>query len=102
MISRLIDTNPLTGVSTIHHYDPVTERHHYEDRLDVEPLLEMNQYRRNDAGDDWKGDMHHVASLPLVIWFKLKKEGILADPKAFRRWLNDPANIEYRTKRGRV
>lgn len=103
MISRLIDTSPLTGVSTIYHYDPATGQHHYEDRQEVAPLLDMNRRRHNDATDkSWKGDMHHVASLPLIIWFKLKKAGILNDPKAFRKWLNDPDNAQFRTRPGRV
>lgn len=103
MDTRLIDTDPLTGTRTLYHYDPATEQFHYEDVQDVSALVEDNRRVHNDATDkNWKGDMHMVARLPMQIWFKLKKEGKLNDPKAMRRWLNDPDNAAFRTRPGRI
>jgi hypothetical protein len=33
---------------------------------------------------------------------ELKQQGIIDDPKALRRWLNDPDNRYFRTRPGRV
>jgi hypothetical protein len=46
--------------------------------------------------------MQRVATLPLVLWMKLKQDGILDDPRALRRWLNDPDNRAFRTRPGRL
>lgn len=103
MHTRLFDTDPLTGSTTLYHYDPADKSFSFETVEDVEPLIDHNRRQHNDATDaHWKGDMHKVASLPLSIWFKLKKEGILDDKKAFRRWLNDSANSAFRVRSGRV
>lgn len=40
---------------------------------DVEAVLKENAIKRNQSSSDWKGDMHHVASIPMImvgIWNK--------------------------------
>lgn len=101
--TRFFDRDPLSGSTTLYHYDHGTDQFSFEERLDTEPLLDQNRREHNDATDaHWKGDLHKVASLPLMIWFKLKKEGILDDQKRFRKWLNDPDNAKFRTRGGHV
>jgi hypothetical protein len=46
--------------------------------------------------------MHKVASIPMNVYFDLKEKGILDDPAALKRWLNDSDNRFFRTKAGRV
>ena len=48
------------------------------------------------------GDMTRVASIPLSLYFDLKKKGIADDPVAMKRWLNDPDQRFFRTRPGRL
>jgi hypothetical protein len=70
---------------------------------DAEPIIENNKrlYNLND-GYSPSRLTRRVASLPMVVYFDLKKRGILDDPKAFSRWLNDPDNRFFRTAPGKV
>lgn len=70
---------------------------------DAEPIIEANKrlYALND-GYSPSRLTRRVASIPLVTYLDLKKRGILADKKAFKRWLNDPDNRFFRTAPGKV
>lgn len=99
--TRFFDRDPLSGSTTLYHFNHAEQTFSFEERLDVEPMLDVNRAQHNAfTGANWKGDMHHVARLDLMTWFKLKKEGILGDQKAFRKWLDDPDNSKYRTRSG--
>jgi hypothetical protein len=101
--TRFFDKDPITGSTTLYHYDYADDTFSFETITDHEPLIEANKRLHNDATDkNWKGDMHLVASLPLDVWFRLKKQGILKDQKALKRFLNDPDNRAYRTRPGRL
>lgn len=71
---------------------------------------DQSQNQELHGSVDWRHNLKrstsshrvHVASLPLVIYNDLKRRGILDDPKAFSRWLNDPDNSVFRTGGGRV
>lgn len=103
---RFFDADPLTGAVEYYHYDLETKGFFIERRMDVEPLIEVNKALSNDAAEHWRGDMHHVASLPDVIVHQLMQQGILAGPgkvldeTRFRAWLNDRDNRAFRTKPG--
>lgn len=103
MARKLFSHDPLTGITKYWHYDPDTDRAHIETVQDVQPLIEQNNSLRNEVTslDRW-GDGKKVADIPLHIYWDLKKKGILDDQKALRRWLNDPANLAFRTFPGRV
>lgn len=73
-----------------------------ESRMDVEPILEANKVRAAAARSDWKGDIHHVASLDMMVWQQLRSEGRMQEQKDFAKWLNDPDNRKWRSKPGRV
>jgi hypothetical protein len=101
--SRFFDKDPLSGATTIYHYDHATDKYHLERTTDYQDIVDMNRRFHNDQTDaNWKGEMHMVATLPNEVWFDLKKRGILDDDKAFRRWLNDSENSAFRVKPGRV
>lgn len=101
--TRFFDRDPISGSTTLYHFDHAEQTFSFEEIIDKQPMLEANREQHNAFTDaNWKGDLHHVARLDLMTWFKLKKNGILNDQKAFRRWLNDRDNLEYRTRPGDV
>jgi len=71
---------------------------------DVEDVAESNKQSFNqvDARANWNGDMHKVASIPMAIFYDLKRKGILDDPAAMKKWLNDSDNRVFRTRPGQV
>jgi len=75
-----------------------------ETKQDITAIAEANQMVRNtfDERANWKGDMHRVASIPMSIYYDLKAKGILDDPAAMKKWLNDPDNVVFRTRPGKV
>lgn len=73
-----------------------------ETKADYSSLLEQNRTEYNaNEGERW-GDMKKVASIPLDLYWDLKKRGIIDDKQKFRAWLNDPENRYFRTFPGRV
>ncbi len=75
----------------------------YEEQ-DIEPVLDMNQRLRNNTDErhGWKGDMHRVASIPLVVYDELLRTGKTKDKDYMKKWLNAPENQVFRTRSGRV
>jgi hypothetical protein len=106
--TREFEYDPATGIRTWFHYDHDTDTFTLEKVQDVAPILEENLLIRNATEDRWKGDGHgvRVASLPIHLWAKLRKDRIIDDhdPKQtrFRAWLNERDNSMFRTKTGRV
>ena len=101
-MSRLFDESPDLGLKRYWHYDADTDTATIETRQEVTDLVENNKADFNAAASGWKGEMHKVASIPMNVYFDLKEKGILDDPAALKRWLNDPDNRFFRTKPGRV
>jgi hypothetical protein len=46
--------------------------------------------------------MHHVASIPMALYYQMKAEGKLDDQAYMKRWLNSPENRFFRTRPGKV
>jgi len=71
---------------------------------DVEDVAESNKQSFNQVDEraNWNGDMHKVASIPMAIFYDLKRKGILDDPAAMKKWLNDSDNRVFRTRPGTV
>ena len=99
---RLFDVDPLTGTRTWFEADGAGEEYTLRTEQEVSPLLDLTKYTYNNDGGSWRGDVHHVASLPNAVWFDLKQKGIIDDEKAFRKWLDDPANRFFRVKPGKL
>jgi hypothetical protein len=55
-----------------------------------------------DNKANWKGEWHHVASIPESIYFQLKADGKIDDPVYMKKWLNDPDNRFFRVRPGQV
>jgi len=98
MKKRLFGHDPLTGVTEYWH---VTDKGEYviEKTQDVTSIVEANKRQYNEAPQKY-GDMNKVASIPLSVYYELKRQGIADDPKAFRKWLNDSNNQAFRTRLG--
>lgn len=47
-------------------------------------------------------DFRHVASIPAWVMDKAFREGWFHDEKAWKKWVNDPANSKFRVHGGRV
>ena len=85
-----------------------------EEQTDVTDIIEANkaQYAAIDERAPFKGELldgqTKVASIPMVTYFKLVREGII-DPEGnchddarLLRWLQDRANLHFRTRPGRL
>jgi hypothetical protein len=72
-MKRLLDHDPLTGVTEYFHYDHVTKTSYVETVQDVTPILDDNNALRNDdeySKNGIKEEMWHFARIP--IWVQVK------------------------------
>ncbi len=95
---RLFGRDPLTGITQYWH---VKENGEYviETQQDVTAIAEANKRQYNDTPDRYR-DVNKVASIPLNVYYDLKRRGIADDPKKFKQWLNDRDNQVFRTRAG--
>jgi hypothetical protein len=107
---RVLSYDPDTGIRELFYYDPDTDQSTIITEQDVSAIAERNKaiYNRVDERAGWKGDLHWVGSIPLVIFFRLVQQGIvnwggdILDQERLNRWLNDNSNIAWRTRPGTV
>ncbi|WP_043285644.1 hypothetical protein [Paraburkholderia oxyphila] len=104
MITKHFESVPEFGIERIWHYDETNDTATIENRQNHDPLLEhtKGQYNAVDERARWGDGMHKVASIPIIIYQELKMKGIIDDPVAFKKWLNDPENRFFRTRPGKV
>ena len=102
--TRILSEDSLTGIRRLHHYDSDTDQVTIQTQQVIDDVLEATttEHRMHDERANWKGDMHRVASLPAVIYWDLKKKGIIDNDKALRKWLNGSDGRLFRTRPGRV
>jgi hypothetical protein len=95
---RLFGRDPLTGITQYWH---VKDNGEYviETQQDVSAIAEKNKREFNDTPDRYR-DVNKVASIPLNVYYDLKRRGIADDPKKFKQWLNDRDNRVFRTRAG--
>lgn len=75
----------------------------YRTDYEVDPTVEINTAQRNMAENGWRGDYHHIASVPLnLFWDKIAEASRQGDDRFISKWLNDSDNRAWRTKSGRV
>jgi hypothetical protein len=99
---RLFDEDPLAGTRTL--FQALNDEGDFQliTQQDHEPIMQGALDERNVADDDWKGDIHKVATIPMPVLMELERKGITRDQAEFKRWLNDPKNAVFRTRRGKV
>ena len=93
-MKRLLDHNPLTGLSEWFEHDEATGESSVRYSQDVEPLLDDNRRAANDNKGKM-GDMVHVASIPAIVQMKwLVEKGVdVLNPdhkQAVAKLLDDP------------
>lgn len=99
MQKRIFDTDPAAGITRYWH---VKNNGEYVietvQNMDVD---ESNRRQRveTDKRTKWN-DINRVASIPLSVYYDLKRRGIADDPKALKKWLNDRDNRVFRTREG--
>ena len=105
MKKRLLDVE--NGVAQYHMYDEVNDKTIIQTVQDVEPLLDINKKALANTDKNWKGELHHVASIPLVVWEEwwrefggnpMSKEN---QPRLMAK-LNNKDWCKLRTKEGRI
>lgn len=106
---RLFDHDETTGMTEWFTYDPHSGGFVIETTQDVSALLEVNRALYNASDTRAKYDnLTRIASIPNVVLMDLAKQGIVTpagrilDDKKYRAWLNDPANVYFRVRPGRV
>lgn len=104
MHTKLFDINTETGTRKMWHYDAEKDEATIETIIDATQIVSDNKERFNsfDEKANWKGDMHHVASIPMALFYQMKAEGKLDDQAYMKRWLNSPENRFFRTRPGEV
>lgn len=102
MSKRLFDRDPGAGTTEYFSYNDDDDTFTIETEYNADALVEANKRSFNDAGGNWKGDLHRVAQIPMPLYWELQEKGILDDQAAFKRWLNDPDNRFFRTRPGKV
>ncbi|BDC37915.1 hypothetical protein [Paraburkholderia terrae] len=104
MIKKHFESVPEFGIERWWHYDESSDTAVIETVQDHTAIVEANKASFNsvDERSRYNDGMHKVATIPLVILQDLKQKGILNDPAALKRWLNDPENRYFRTRPGQV
>ena len=104
MTTKLFDFDPISGTKKLWHYDAEKDQATIQTVIDATEVVAGNKERFNsfDEKAGWKGDMHHVASIPMALFYQMKAEGKLDDQAYMKRWLNDPDNRAFRTRPGEV
>lgn len=100
MQKRLLESDPVTGLTEYHHYDSATDRTVIETVQDVEPILERNKALQSEDAGGWSPtrELRRAATIPDIVILKWRREeGIdVYDPDhwpAVKRKLN---SSEYR------
>jgi len=100
-LKRMLSYDPVLGIKRTFHWDDTTDEFLIQTQQDTTDIVEANKAAYNDAPDRW-GEFTRVASIPISLYFDLKKKGIADDPEAMKRWLNDPDQRFFRTRPGRL
>ena len=100
MQKRLFDRIPELGITKYWH---VKDNGEYvvETVQDVTGIAEYNKRSYNNTDKKWN-DLNKVASIPLSVYYDLKRKGIADDPVALKKWMNDSDNQVFRTRQGRL
>jgi hypothetical protein len=101
MSKRLISDDKHTGIKTFLNYDGTDDDAVISKEQDVTEIAEANKQAYNDAPKKF-GDVAHVARIPMTVYYELQRKGILNDQEALAKWLNDPDNMVWRTRPGKI
>ncbi|NBW67854.1 MAG: hypothetical protein EBR47_03975 [Betaproteobacteria bacterium] len=104
MDKKILDVSPDKAITRTWHFNPDTEETTIQTTQDVTAVIEANKrdFAAIDNKANWKGEWHHVASIPESLYYKLKAEGKIDDPVYMKKWLNDADNRFFRVRPGQV
>jgi len=103
----IVTTDPATH-KVVKFHDLNDGRFAVDTVFDVQDIVDENQRVLNSQPEGWKGREHLVASIPMPIWQALRETWRLLglskqeQQAALKRFLEDPDNSKFRTKRGRL
>lgn len=100
-LKRTLSYDPVLGIKRTFHASEDGNEFVIQTQQDTTDIVEANKVAYNEAPDRW-GEFTRVASIPISVYFDLKKKGIVDDDAAMKRWLNDPDQRFFRTRPGRV
>lgn len=89
---RLFSVDHAAKTKTFHIYDDETKLTSFETIQDVTDLMLVNQenFKLGPITGKGKADgMRRVASIPLILYYQWKKEGVFDDPARLKKKLND-------------
>lgn len=103
MEKKIFSEDKDQGIMRYWHYNDETDEATIQTQQDVTAIVEENKNEFNQVDERAKwGEFSRVASIPLSLYYELKKEGKLEDQAYMKRWLNDPENRHFRTRPGEV
>jgi len=93
------------GVTRVLHTDDPTGNDFFstfttETVEDCEPIVESAKVLADNHKE--RGDLKHVARVPLTVVEQAMREGWYNDQAKWREWLNNPENRDFRVWKGRV
>lgn len=95
--------DPDTGaVTKWWHYDDADDTAIIEDVIDLKSVAEFNAEMRKVNTGRFGDGLHWIGSIPMPIYWRLKKRGIFDDQKAFRRWWMSDEAAPFRGRDMRV
>jgi hypothetical protein len=97
-MKRLFSRDEATGITKYWHVKNNGE-YVIETVQDSTKIIEANKRSYNEVSGKF-GEHAKVASIPLSVYYELKRQGIADDPKALRKWLNQSENRAFRTREG--
>jgi len=83
---------------TLMHKD-IDGKWYLETRQDCEPIVEFCKAMKEKPVNP---TYRHVAEIPMSVIGQWMREGSLDDVVNVKRWINDPANRDFRVHEGRV
>ena len=97
-MKRLFSRDDAAGITKYWHVKGNGE-YVVETVQDSTKIIEANKRSYNDVSGKW-GEHAKVASIPLSVYYELKKQGIADEPAALKKWLNKSENRAFRTRSG--
>lgn len=108
---KLFDRDEYTGITE--HLAIRDGKTHIKTTQNISDVIDLNNVNRNEKAEGWKGDMHHVARIPMVVveqWRnELKAKGAhdtnplsSNNKNYFISKLNDFNYSRLRTKTGKI
>ena len=89
-MKRLFSRDEATGIT----------KYVVETVQETDAILNSNKRAFNGAAKGWGENMNRVASIPLSVYYELKRKGIADDPVLLKKWMNDSDNRAFRTRGG--